>query len=197
LPVITYFSAIGGLYYAIENLGQEKDAGWHTVWEGFKKYGWLSLRLGLIILMVDALFGSMIWFFFSIDQSWGAYAGSAAILALIIWLAMVQFSFPLLFIQQKKSVHVAIRNGYVILLRQPLAAIKLLSLTAFIAIISTLIPPLWIIISMALIARLREKTTQSAVSRIREADAKRDAIQTHREGNLSSAKDNIQENEEK
>jgi hypothetical protein len=182
LPILSFFPALGGLYYAVEALDREEHAEWRTVWGGFKKYGWLSLKWGLVVLTIDIILGLITWFFFSIGQTWGTFAGIATIIILTIWLAINQFSYPLLMKQKDKSIFVAIRNGYVVVLRQPLTAIKLLLLTLLISIVSTLIPPLWILISMALIIHLREMTTQSAVDRIKKVDARRDAIKEHREG---------------
>jgi len=49
LPVVTFFPALGGLYTAVIELNQEGRADWSSVWEGFKRYWWLSLRWGFLV----------------------------------------------------------------------------------------------------------------------------------------------------
>lgn len=186
LPIITIFPALGGLYYAIMEMENENTASWETVWEGFKSHWWWSVRWGVLVLLVDVVLVVNIWFYASLAQTWAVYAMTASIVLLFIWMLIQQFSFPLLLLQKDKKISVAIRNGYVVLMRQPLAALKLLALTALIAVVSTLVPPLWIFISMALILQIQTRTVLTAVQRIRKKDARRDAEKVQREAALNS-----------
>jgi uncharacterized membrane protein YesL len=81
-----------------------------------------------------------------------------------------QFSFPLLLLQKEKKIFLAIRNGYVIVVRQPWVALKTTLLCLLIAFISILIPPLWFFIAMALIAHLQTRAVLRAVEKIRSQD---------------------------
>jgi len=92
-----------------------------------------------------------------------------------LWIAIHQFSFPLLLMQDEKKILLAMRNGYVIVMRQPLAALKVMLLSLLINALSILLPPLWIFISMALIVQLRTRTVLKAVKKIKEKDAERDS----------------------
>lgn len=181
LPIITIFPALGGLYYAIMELENENVASWGTVWEGFKNLWWWSLRWGVLVLLVDAVLVVNIWFYGTLAQAWAVFAMTASIVLLVVWTMINQFSFPLLLLQHDKKISVAIRNGYVVLMRQPLSALKVLALTMLITVISSLVPPLWIFISMALILQLQTRTVLTAVIRIREKDALRDAEKAQRE----------------
>jgi|GEM_PF-867178 len=182
LPVLTIFPALGGLYYAVLELNQEHGAKWGTVWEGFKKHWWLSVRWGLLVLLVNIVLAANIWFYLNLTQSWTLYTLTASIVLLVVWITINQFSFPLLLLQEEKKILLAIRNGYVIVMRQPLAALKVMALNLLIVVVSILLPPLWIFISMALIVNIRTRTVLQAVKKIRQKDAEREAARAHRGG---------------
>lgn len=186
LPVVTIFPALGGLYHAVLALNQDNLANWGTVWEGFKKHWQISFKWGSLVLFGNLILAANIWFYLSLDQDWAIFALVASILLLLIWVAINQFSFPVLLLQEEKKVFLAIRNGYVIVLRRPQAALKVILFTLLIAVVSTLLPPLWIFISMALIVHIRTRTVLNTLKKIREEDAQRDAIKAHREGKAVS-----------
>jgi uncharacterized membrane protein YesL len=185
LPLVTFFPALGGLYAAALTFNQESRADWSTVWEGFKKYWWLSLRWGLLVLFGDVILAVNIWFYLNMDQNWAVIALMLAIMISIFWMAIHQFSFPLLLLQDEKKILLAIRNGYVVIMRQPLAALKVMLLSLVISVLSILLPPLWIFVSMALIVQLRTRTVLKAVKRINEKDADRGSVKTHQQGENS------------
>ncbi len=191
LPMVTIFPALGGLYAAVLELNQEGRADWSSVWEGFKKYGWLSLRWGLLALLGDVILAVNIWFYLNINENWAFIALMVAIIFSIFWIAIHQFSFPLLLMQDEKKIFLAIRNSYVVVMRQPLAALKVMLLSLVISVVSILLPPLWIFVSMALIIQLRTRTVLKAVKRIKAKDADRDAAEAHSQG--KSADEEISE----
>lgn len=181
LPILSIFPALGGLYYAVMEQNQGTSVAWSTVWEGFKKHWWLSVKWGLLVTVVDALLVLNIWFYINLTQTWATFALTATIVLLIVWTAINQFSFPLLLLQKEQKIGQAIRNGYVVVMRQPVQALKDLALTLLISAVSIILPPLWIFISMALIVKIQTSTLLKAVERIHAKDADRDAAKAHRE----------------
>ena len=170
LPVVTIFPALGGLYYAVLQMSQEGSADGGTVWEGFKKHWWLSLRWGLLVYGVEAVLVLNIWFYLNLDQSWAIFALFGAVVFLILWIAMNQFSFPLLLMQEEKKIFLAIRNGFIVVMRKPLEAIKVMVLSLLISVVSILLPPLWIFITMAWIVNIRIRTTIKVLEAIQGKD---------------------------
>ncbi len=181
LPVLTIFPALGGLYYAVMEQNQGNGAAWSTVWEGFKKHWWLSVKWGLLVTVVDAILALNIWFYYNQTQAWATFALTATIVVLVVWVAINQFSFPLLLLQKEHKIGQAIRNGYVVVMRQPVQALKVLALNLLITVVSIALPPLWIFISMALIVQIQTSTVLKAIEQIRAKDADRDAAKAHRE----------------
>lgn len=186
LPILTIFPALGGLYHAVLAENQGHGADWRTVWEGFKRHWWLSVRWGLLVVGVDALLVINIWFYFNQTQPWAVFILVAMIALLFFWVAVNQFSFPLLMLQEEQKIGLALRNGAVLVMRQPLQALKVMALTLLIAVISTALPPLWVFISTALIVNLRTRTAIKAVQRINtEEETARQAESNQEEGNAT------------
>lgn len=178
LPVLTILPALGGLYYAVLSIEQGKGGDWETVWEGFKKHWWLSLQWGALVLAVDILLAVNIWFYLNQGKDWAVVALVITASLAIIWIATNQFSFPLLLLQEEKKIFLAIRNGFVVAIRQPLSTLKVILLTLLIAAVSIVLPPLWVFISMALIVCIRTRTVLKAIQKINQKDTKR----LHQEG---------------
>ena len=186
LPVITIFPATGGLYYAVLELERENTADWSTVWVGVKKHWWLSLKWGLLVLFSYIFMVANIWFYLNLDQGWSVFPLTISIVVLILWSTVTQFSFPLLLLQEEKKIFLALRNAYVIVMRKPLSALKVLLISFLTTIISILLLPLWIFVSMAWIIRIRTKTVLKAVEEIKQQDAERDAERARREDDDNS-----------
>jgi uncharacterized membrane protein YesL len=158
------------LYYAVLQMSQDGSADGGTVWEGFKKFGWLSLRWGVLVYGVGAVLVLNIWFYFNLDQAWAIFALFGAVVLLILWIAVNQYSFPLLLLQEEKRIFLAIRNGFIMVMRKPLAALKVMALSLLISAVSIVLPPLWIFISMAWIVNIRIRTAIKVIKTLQTSD---------------------------
>jgi len=175
LPVVTILPALGGLYYAVLQYNQKNQANWGIVWEGVKTHWWLSIKWGVLVLLVDAILAVNIWFYTTLTQDWALFAVTASVVMLLVWLAINQYSFPVLLLQEEKKILLAIRNSFVLVMRQPLQAVMVLVLSSLLMVVSILFPPLLVFISMAVIVNLQTQSTLRTIKKIREMDAERDS----------------------
>jgi uncharacterized membrane protein YesL len=160
-----------------------------------KQNWWLSVKWGLSVLLGYALSGGAWWLFSTIQQDWATYASAAAGALIFLWTAINQFSFPMLLVQQEPKVWIAIRNGYVLVVRRPLDALKTLLLTALIAAVSTLLAPAWVVFSMALIAHLQTRALLAAVAKVRSQDAERDTADSYRQSSVTEELSDLEKRE--
>ncbi|MFW5713038.1 MAG: DUF624 domain-containing protein [Brevefilum sp.] len=170
LPIVSVLPALGGLYYAVLNYNQNKNANWNIFWEGIKKHWLLSLKWAAVVLFGNLLITLNIWFSLNIDTTWSIYTLLFGLMLGIFWISINQFSFPILLLQKEKKIFLAIRNAYVIVLRRPWDAIKVILLNLLITIVSLLIPPFWIFITMSLIVHIQTRSVLKAVKRIQSQD---------------------------
>jgi uncharacterized membrane protein YesL len=181
LPMVTILPALGGLYHATLNFNKDKNANWNIFWEGIKKYWLLSLKWGAVVLFGNLFLALNIWFSLNIEAAWSIYTLLVGLMISFIWITINQFSFPILLIQEEKKVLLAIRNSYVIFVRRPWDALKVIGLNLLITVVSIALPPLWIFISMALIAHIQTRTALKAVAAIQSQDSCSDSANDHRE----------------
>lgn len=182
IPLVTILPAQGGLYHAVLNYNQNKPAKWNNYWEGIKDHWFLSLKWGAVVLLGDLLLVLNIWFSLNIDAAWSIYTLLVGLVIGFIWIAINQFSFPLLLLQEEKKILQALRNGYVIVVRRPWDTLKVVLLNLLITAVSIIIPPLWVFITMSLIVHVQTRAVLRALEKIRAQDTGRDAADKQAEG---------------
>ncbi|MFN2302491.1 MAG: hypothetical protein ACK2TV_02045 [Anaerolineales bacterium] len=193
IPIITLFPALGGLYTAIPACNPGKQVGRHKLYDGFKQFWSITLLWGVVVSLGFVVLGVLLWLFLTLEGGFALIAQITAIITIVLWTAFNQFSLPLLLIQKKKHILFAIRNGYVICIRRPLTALKVILTCLLITAVSILWPPLWVFISFALIAQIQTQATLKAVEEIRQEDATRDAIKSHHESKDHSEDTGLQQ----
>ena len=93
-------------------------------------------------MFVNILLAANLWFYITRNQTWAIFVFLVMIVLSILWITINQFSFPLLLLQEDKKILLALRNGYVIVMRRPLAALKVLLLNLLTLVVAILLPPL-------------------------------------------------------
>lgn len=176
IPLITAFPAAAGLYYATNQLAHQRSAGVGTFVEGFRKYLWLSLRWGILNLLVIFLFAFNIWFYTSIEAGWAFWAAGLTIGIIVIWLSLQVYTFPLLLEQEQPSLVLAIRNSAVLYARRPGYSLGIAAILLVLALISTfLFPPAWGLITASLGTYLANRATVDSLGRIEKSQTPPDS----------------------
>jgi uncharacterized membrane protein YesL len=182
LPVVTILPALGGLYDAILKIKKDGGANWGTVWGGFKKHGWLSMKWGLTVLLGYFFLGANLCVFQGIEPAWGTFAIIAMIVITILWTTINQYSLTLLLVSSDHNILQAIATGFLIMIRQPLASLGVLLVSLSIGLVSILLPPLLIFFSIAAIAFIQTGAALKSLSVLREKDAGRTADEMRQPG---------------
>jgi uncharacterized membrane protein YesL len=180
LPLVTILPALGGLYAAMLKMDRDGGAHWGTVWAGFKQHGWLSIKWGLLVTVGYGVLGVNIWLFHNSAQVWGGVALVIAVSATLLWGIINQFSLPILLLQGDKNVLLAIRTGFLIATRRPLAALGITLISLLIMLFSILLPPLLIFISVAVITYIQTQWVLNSITMIKAADHRRATPKAHR-----------------
>lgn len=180
LPLVSFFPALGGLYDAMLKIDRDGGANWGTVWAGFKQHGWLSIKWGLLVIGGYTFLGANIWLFHNSAQVWGGVALAITISATLLWGLINQFSLPILLLQGDKNVFLAIRNGFLITTRRPLAALGVTLISLLIMLFSILLPPLLIFISVAVVTYIQTQWVLSSITMIKASDHRRATPKAHR-----------------
>jgi uncharacterized membrane protein YesL len=172
LPIITLIPATGGLFYATHKLAHGHSADWHTLLEGFRLYFWQSWVIGLVNVILIAIFATNFLFYSFADSGLAVWIRGMVIVLALFWLAVQIYLFPLLMEQEHPHLRLALRNSLVIILKRPLFTLGMTLGIAFLLIGTTLmIQPAWIFITASACAFFANQATVSSITRIRVKEA--------------------------
>lgn len=167
IPLITLIPATGGLYHATNLIAHGRDAGWRTVWEGFRLHFWLSWKWGLANIAVFGILWGNIWFYGQVQAGWAVWVRTGMEFLFILWGVLQIYTFPLFLEQEDKQMITTVRNSLVLFIRRPLQTFGW-AISVFILAIgsSSLAPPAWIVITASLCLYLSNRATIEAIARI-------------------------------
>jgi uncharacterized membrane protein YesL len=166
LPLVTCFPAVGGLFYATNQLAHGLPADRRTFIEGFRLYAGASFRWGVLNLLVAATLLSNIVFYSLYTATWSFLARGMLVVVGAVWAILQLYMFPLLLEQAQPSLRLALRNSLALALKRPLYSIGLTLLAAAVILISTLLVyPAWFFITASFCAYLANAATVASLAR--------------------------------
>jgi hypothetical protein len=180
IPVLLGSPAIGGLFYATNELAHGRDGGPMVYWEGVKGYVWPSYRWGIMNLVIIFLFNVNIWFYGDAPWSFAPYLRVLFIVCAIFWAVLQLYTFPFLIEQEEPHIKTALRNSFIAVARYPLRSFGVLFIVFVIVFTSTfLFFVLWVVISISLIAYIANKNTVGVLGKLL---AKENEIKENKKG---------------
>lgn len=119
LTIMLYPLAIFGIYEQALDLTHGIRTGIIGFWKGFKGYWRKSLPWGLLNLLVIAILGFNVWFYRNVDHPIALILMVLMVLLVLTWVIWQFYSVSCFFLQEEKSLKVAWKNGWAIILLQP------------------------------------------------------------------------------
>jgi hypothetical protein len=160
IPIVLASPAMGGLYYATNQLAHGKDGGPLVYWHGLKTYIWPSYRWGIMNCVVAFVINVNIWFYGNAPWDFAPYLRLSFIIGAAFWAALQMYTFPFMLEQEQPLVRMALRNSFLAVARFPLRSFGFLLLVIVTALVSTYFYfVLWVVITVSLIAFLSNKNT--------------------------------------
>jgi uncharacterized membrane protein YesL len=167
IPLVTALPALGGLYYATNQMAHGRSADWRTFLTGFRTHFWLSWRWGLVNALVLGVIGINLWLYTHAGVSWLRWVHSVALGLLLLWGTLQLYTFPLLLEQVDRRMSLALRASAEILLRRPIFTLGVALGFALVAVPSVyLFPPAWIFISASLCTYLANRAVIDSIGRM-------------------------------
>ncbi|MBK8023356.1 MAG: DUF624 domain-containing protein [Chloroflexi bacterium] len=166
LPVITAPAAWAGMSRLAWTLQRAPTASFDDFWTGFKE----NLVRGIPIAIANAIY----WIVFFLN--WTAYAPAQGLifdllrgvwlLTALLVIAVQLYVGPLYYAMLRPSLRGAFRNAFVMILINPLFTLTLLIGAAIVAVLSTLIPIAWLLLTGGTLAAI---STAAVIDRLRAA----------------------------
>ena len=154
LTIILLPAALFGVYQETLDLVHNTRTGISGWWKGFKQYFLKSLLWGLINLIIALVLLTNLWFYYNSEGPVAPILVIVSVVMLIFWLVWQFYSLACFFLQEQASLKLAWKNGFIIILKNPLytliisltmLAILILSFYIYIPLILGSIPLLTIL----------------------------------------------------
>ncbi len=156
IPVLTFPPALAGLWTAANRAANGKSIHWSDYFEGFRRYLWKAWGLALLNILVALVVFVNFRFYaldvvpFDISPTLSMWIRASFVGCAILWLMVQMYTMALLLEQHDKRLRVALRNAAVLLIAHPGFSIALALLLLAVAALSTAIPVLWVLLTLAL-----------------------------------------------
>ncbi len=122
LTVVLLPAALFGIYQETLDLSHRDRTGLIGFWKGFKQYFLKSLGWGGINLVVILVLVTNVWFYYNSQLESAPVLTILTILTGVLWIVWQFYSLACYFLQDEKTFKQAWRNGFVIILKQPIYA---------------------------------------------------------------------------
>jgi len=172
--VITLPPALAGLWNVANRVAQGKAIGWSDYFEGFRRYFWKAWGLALLNILVITIAITNLRFYtpgnapFEIHPTLSLWIRALWMAVAFLWLTLQMYPLALLLEQEDQRLRVALRNTVVIFIANPGFTLVLAVLLWAVAVISTLLSPLWFFLTPALFAVVCNKAVQHLLKPYRE-----------------------------
>lgn len=158
IPVITLPPALAGLWNVSNRLANGRGIDWQDYFDGLRRYFCKVWGLALLNALVVVILLTNIWFYgqenipFTLSENVRTLMQAFFVIAGGLWLLYQMYPLAMLLEQEDQRLRVALRNAAVVSLTNPVFTIVLGLLLLIVAIISTFLPMLWPLITLALFA---------------------------------------------
>lgn len=163
LTIVLLPAALFGVYQETLDLVHNTRTGISGWWKGFKQSFLKSLLWGLVNLIVALVLLTNLWFYYNSEGAVAPILVIVTIIMLIFWLVWQFYSLACFFLQEQASLKLAWKNGFIVILKNPLytliisltmLAILILSFYVYIPLVLGSIPLLTILSLQAVKATL-------------------------------------------
>lgn len=162
-----------GLYHVTNQLAHGQSRGLGGLWEGIRRYFWVSWLWFLLNLVVVLILTVNVWFYLGINAAWAGFLAVFVVALAVIWWIVQFYALGYLMEQKRKNLGLALRNGLFTALSAPGYSLVVASAALLLAALSiALVFPL-LLGGPALIAALGTRAVLERVKsyRVRDRDS--------------------------
>lgn len=169
LPVITLPAA----YSALMRVGHlahtdPGEADLASFWQTFKDNFGRALGWGVANALFAVVNFNNILAFGHIDSVAVAALETVWILATLVWLGMLLYTWPIYYEMEEPTVWGAARNALVMVLRNPLFTLIILTILTVLAVLSTILIASWLLLTCGAIAAVSNAAVQDRLTHYRQ-----------------------------
>lgn len=158
VPVVTFPPALAGLWSVANLVVKGSSVHWSDYFAGFRRYFLKAWGLALLNILVVVILVTNIRFYapgiapFDISPNVSMWIQAVFVGTAVLWFVLQLYPMALVLEQDDQRLRLALRNAAVLLIANPGFTLLLLLFLLLVAVISTLLPPLWFLITLSLFA---------------------------------------------
>ncbi len=170
LPVITLPAAFSALMY-VGHLAHTdpSEADLAAFWAAFKANFWRALGWGAANALFALINFTNVIAYARIDTPLVAALEAIWIVAAVIWLGMLFFTWPIYYEMAAPGVLGAMRNALVMVLQNPLFTITIVLVLIVIGVLSTVLVASWLLLTCGVFAAIANAAVLNRLAIVREA----------------------------
>ena len=155
LLLVTGPPATAGLFVLTHRLARGEEVGLSDFFEGFRRYFWRSWLWAIVAGAGFFILGGDVVLIGSLSSAnYVIFIQGFFLMLLFLWAFLLLHAFPLILEQERPSLHLALRNGLVMLAGNRGFSVTLFGLALLVALLSTLLFAPWGIITVVFLALL-------------------------------------------
>ncbi len=159
--------ATAAVYHVTSFIAREKRIEFDYFWQGFKAYWGRSWAVAGVLIVVGAILAIDVRFFFDrLDNTAFLVMFLVAVWAVVFWVAIQIYLYPLLVSQDDKRLLLTFKNAALLTLAYPLFTLLILIVLVLITVLSVisliLMPTLW----MPFVALLNNRALVSSLGQV-------------------------------
>jgi uncharacterized membrane protein YesL len=166
LPVVTLPPALAALWNVGNLVARGQGIEWGDYFRAFKRYFGKSWLIALINIGVGLLFYVNFNFYapdtapFNISETVSLWLRTFFVFLGVLWLFLQMYLFAMLLEQDEQRIKLAFRNAAILMFANPGFTLLLGIILALLSVASTLLPALWAMVTLSLIAVVCNKAVQ-------------------------------------
>ncbi|NLT41500.1 MAG: YesL family protein [Anaerolineae bacterium] len=174
LALVTLFPGSMGAYYLTRQKALGHRVEFDMFWAGLRQYFGKAWALGAINVVVTFLLLFNIWFYSNITN-WLAYLTLLWIYALVMWLGVIIYVFPMALAQESGGIRTTYRNAAVLAFGRPLFTLVIGIISLLLLALSLVVPPLLLLVYIPLAALVGNHATISSLDHMQRRILEREA----------------------
>ncbi len=154
LPVITAPASTAALYVITRRMNRREDVGWRDFLRALRTYFFAGWRWAFLNGVAAGIIFANLTFYSYMPAPAGPLLIALWLGATVLWLIVQMYCFPVMLEQETPTLRHSVRNAWVLALRHPFFTLTYALVAGFFVFISVVIPYLWVLITVALLAFL-------------------------------------------
>jgi uncharacterized membrane protein YesL len=158
--------ATAAVYHVTSHIARKKRVEFGYFWQGFKAYFWHSWKVAGVLIVIGAILAVDVLFYLNNSgNTLFLVVGLIGLWILAFWLGIQVYLFPLMVVQEDKSLKLLLKNASLLTLSYPFFAFTICIVLLLVTALSILLPVLFLL-WMPFVSLLNNRALTSSLEQV-------------------------------